>query len=48
MLSFEFPVTMARRGHLKFAKITIFHLKGFQSAATSQWIEIVSKAFQRW
>jgi hypothetical protein len=41
-----------RGGISKLPKITIlrwlFHSNWFQSDATSQWIEIESKAFQRW
>jgi hypothetical protein len=53
MLSLEFSITMAMRGHLKIAKnhyfALIFSIKTyFQSAATSQRIEIESKAFQPW
>jgi hypothetical protein len=53
MLSLKFSVTMATRGHLKNAKnhyfcLDFFHQNLFQSAATSQGIEIESKAFQRW
>jgi hypothetical protein len=51
MLSLKFHVTMATRGHLKIAKnhyfaSIFFHQNVFQSAATSQGIEI--KAVQRW
>jgi hypothetical protein len=53
MLRLIFPVTMATRGHLKIAKNHYFALIFsitivFQRAATSQWIEIESNAFQRW
>jgi hypothetical protein len=53
MLSLNFPVTMATRGHLKIAKnhyfaLIFFHQNLFRSAATSQRIEIESKAFQHW
>jgi hypothetical protein len=52
MLSLKFPVIMATRGHLKIAKnhyfASIFSIKIIQSAATSQGIEIESKAFQHW
>jgi hypothetical protein len=49
----NFPDTMETRGHLKIAKkslfcVDFFHQNWFQSAATSQWIEIESKAFQHW
>jgi hypothetical protein len=44
---------MATKGHLKIAKnhyfaLIFFHQNLFQSAATSQWIEIESNAFHRW
>jgi hypothetical protein len=53
MLLLKSPVTMATRGHLKIAKnhyfaLIFFHQNWFQSAATSQWIEIESNAFQHW
>jgi hypothetical protein len=49
----KFPVPKATRGHLKIAKnhyfaFIFFRQNWFQSAATSQLIEIESNAFQRW
>jgi hypothetical protein len=49
MLRLKFSVTTATRGHLKIAKYHYFaSIFSIKSAATSQWVEIESNAFQRW
>jgi hypothetical protein len=53
VLSLKFPFTMATRGHLKIAEThyfasIFFHQNWFQSASTSQYIELESNAFQCW